>query len=82
MKLNQTKSDLVQALESGNKLLKDVRMQKLIEEVEKLDLPDLENGYEYNTIGYNKVIKQRVFWNQSLNCWDFDNEETVANLNI
>lgn len=82
MKLNQTKSDLVQSLEEGNKSLKDVRIQKAIDEIEKLELPELEGEFEYNIKDYNQVIKQRTFWNQSLNCWDFDNEETVAILNI
>lgn len=56
--------------------------------IEKCELPDLEDGYEYTTrfcstkpnVPAFEIISEEVFFNEEKNCWEIRNEQVLYRL--
>ena len=85
MKLNTTKEKLLDSLKKSNSALKTDYWTKVIEALEKIELPELTDGREY-TVRWMpngaEVIKHREFWDENLKCFNYDNQEIVTILNF
>lgn len=91
MKINNNKELLVNALSKNLEPFKKVdekhvlMQQKLISKIENMALDVLENDFEYTVRhikdGY-ELIKQRVFWDENLNCWCSSDEEIICVIDL
>lgn len=81
-----TKQGLIDMLELNQPVHKGQRALKVIKEIKKIDLPDLEDGYSYTSRFKNEtedeIVKHEEFWNYQLDCVDYRNGEVVTVVKI